>query len=74
MPAGGGTVTGESFNERDVARALRAVTRASHGRVRAFVVPPDWTDDQVERLTRSINSVLEAGEAGLRTIEDALRG
>jgi hypothetical protein len=40
-------VTGESFHERDVARALRAVERASGGRVRAFVVPSEVYPNEV---------------------------
>jgi hypothetical protein len=43
-------------------------------RLHVALVPVGWTDDQCKRLSRSISRVLEAGEPGLRTIEDALHG
>lgn len=57
-----------------VADALVQVGQVSQGRVFAFVVPRAWSDDLAKRLTRCINRALEAGEAGVRTIEDALYG
>ena len=43
-------------------------------RVSASIIPETWSDDQAKRLSRCVNRVLEAGEAGLKTIEDALHG
>jgi hypothetical protein len=56
------------------ADAIRQVHLVSGGRVFAVVIPSTWSDDQAKRLTRCIDRVMEADEAGLRTIEAVLFG
>lgn len=68
---------GPHLSEEDGQRitdAMVELRRVAKGRIAAAVIPASWTDDQGKRLARCINRVLEAGESGLRTIEDVLHG
>ena len=56
------------------AKPLLAELAKLRPRIHVSIIPRRFTDDQAKRLTRCVDKVLEAGEPGLRTIEDALNG